>query len=273
MFDKLLESEPTTANIKSRRNYFLTTSLIVGVFFLSAVIASIYASDFGIGDSSIEITEMLAPVEMAAPENKPRPQAPAAPTQTKSDLPTRTENMARVDEPTIVPSTISSAKNTVASRPDGRFKLGPVDSNVGSPTGYSGPARGPGSEVVGRLSDGNDNETELVESNTKTPPPVSKPKPPVSRAPMSGGVVNGKASSLPKPNYSAAAKAIKAGGEVKVQVTIDEAGRVISASAISGHQLLRGDAERAARNARFSPTLLTGTPVKVTGVIIYNFVM
>jgi len=41
---------------------------------------------------------------------------------------------------------------------------------------------------------------------------------------------------------------------------------------VSGHPLLRGAAEQAARGARFSPTLLSGQPVKVSGVITYNFV-
>jgi protein TonB len=59
---------------------------------------------------------------------------------------------------------------------------------------------------------------------------------------------------------------------VAVQVLIDEDGRVISANAVSGHPLLRGAAEQAARGARFSQTLLSGQPVKVSGVITYNFV-
>ncbi len=56
---------------------------------------------------------------------------------------------------------------------------------------------------------------------------------------ISGGIVNGKAQNLPIPEYPAAAKAVKAGGEVNVQVTIDEDGSVTEASAVSGHPLLR----------------------------------
>ena len=89
---------------------------------------------------------------------------------------------------------------------------------------------------------------------------------------IDGGVVNGKATSLPVPKYPAAALAVKASGTVKVQVTIDENGSVISASAISGHPLLRAASEQAARRATFSPTLLAGQPVKVTGIIAYNFI-
>ncbi|MBA2378253.1 MAG: TonB family protein, partial [Blastocatellia bacterium] len=59
---------------------------------------------------------------------------------------------------------------------------------------------------------------------------------------------------------------------VTVQVVIDEAGNVISANAVNGHALLRPAAVAAARQAKFSPTMLSGQPVKVSGVITYNFV-
>lgn len=100
-------------------------------------------------------------------------------------------------------------------------------------------------------------------------PPVSQPSPP--RAPISGGVLNGKAISLPKPAYPPIAKAAKASGTVVVQVVVDERGDVISARAISGNPLLQTAAVAAARGAKFSPTKLSGQPVKITGLITYNF--
>lgn len=116
--------------------------------------------------------------------------------------------------------------------------------------------------------------TELV---TDTPPP---PPPGVNQntgtkkitAPISGGVLNGKATSLPPPVYPPIAKAAHASGTVTVQVLVDEEGKVVTARAVSGHPLLQAAAVQAARQARFSPTKLSGQPVKVTGVIIYNFV-
>jgi TonB family protein len=104
------------------------------------------------------------------------------------------------------------------------------------------------------------------------PPPTPESAPtPRPTVPLDGGVLNGKAVSLPKPAYPAIAKAARASGTVVVQVTIDEQGRVISARAVSGHPLLQAAAVSAAQGARFSPTLLSGQPVKVTGVINYNF--
>ncbi|HLM01147.1 MAG TPA: TonB family protein [Pyrinomonadaceae bacterium] len=101
-----------------------------------------------------------------------------------------------------------------------------------------------------------------VFAQTESPQPKS----------VSAGVVNGKATSLPKPEYPPAAKAVRAGGSVNVEVTIDENGGVVSAKAVSGHPLLQSAAVAAARQAKFTPTRLAGKPVKVTGIIVYNFV-
>jgi Ca-activated chloride channel family protein len=88
---------------------------------------------------------------------------------------------------------------------------------------------------------------------------------------ISGGVVNSKASSLVAPTYPAAAKAVNASGAVNVQIVIDEQGNVISATATGGHPLLRAAAVAAAQQSKFAPTLLSGNPVKVTGIMVYNF--
>ncbi|HKP37540.1 MAG TPA: TonB family protein [Pyrinomonadaceae bacterium] len=100
---------------------------------------------------------------------------------------------------------------------------------------------------------------------TKSTPRAEIPKT------VSGGVLNGKATSLPQPTYPPIARAAHASGAVNVQVTVDESGNVISANAVSGHPLLKQSAVAAARQARFSPTKLSGQPVKVTGIIVYNF--
>jgi protein TonB len=56
-------------------------------------------------------------------------------------------------------------------------------------------------------------------------------------------------------------------------VILDEAGKVVSANATSGPQILRDAATQAALKARFSPTKLSGQPVKVSGVINYKFAL
>lgn len=89
---------------------------------------------------------------------------------------------------------------------------------------------------------------------------------------ISGGVLNGKATVLPKPVYPRAAREKKAQGAVSVMVVVDEEGNVIEANAVTGHELLREAAVDAAWKAKFSPTKLSGEPIKVKGVIVYNFV-
>lgn len=88
---------------------------------------------------------------------------------------------------------------------------------------------------------------------------------------ISGGVVNGKAISLPKPVYPAEAKEGNINGSVNVEIIIDRSGNVISAKAVSGHILLQNPAVEAAKEAKFHPTLLEGVPVEVSGTIVYNF--
>ncbi|HYX42324.1 MAG TPA: TonB family protein, partial [Pyrinomonadaceae bacterium] len=120
-------------------------------------------------------------------------------------------------------------------------------------------------------SAGAGNVAAVVKVDDAPPPPNVAPKAPVK--PMSGGVLNGRAVNLPVPEYPLAARNAHASGLVTVEVVVDVNGRVISAHATSGHASLRAAAEQAALRARFSPTLLSGQPVKVVGVIHYNFAL
>lgn len=91
---------------------------------------------------------------------------------------------------------------------------------------------------------------------------------------VSAGIVNGKAVSLPKPEYPPEARKLNLVGKVDVKVVINESGHVISAKSIGGieNQQIRKVCEEAAMKAEFSPTILSGKPVKVIGVIVYNFI-
>ena len=95
----------------------------------------------------------------------------------------------------------------------------------------------------------------------------------VSKAPISGGVLNGRAISLPQPSYPPIARAARASGTVLVQIVVNERGCIQTARAVSGHPLLQAAAVQAARQACFAPTRLSGQPVKVSGAITYNFLL
>jgi TonB family protein len=60
---------------------------------------------------------------------------------------------------------------------------------------------------------------------------------------------------------------------VQIQVTISEEGRVIEATVLNGNPFLRQAALDAARRWVFTPTRLSGAPVKVQGILTFNFVL
>ncbi|HEX3252250.1 MAG TPA: TonB family protein [Pyrinomonadaceae bacterium] len=103
------------------------------------------------------------------------------------------------------------------------------------------------------------------------PPPSPGPKPILK--PVSGGVLNGTAIYLPPPVYPEAAKRMRTQGVVTVDVILDETGKVVAANASGGPAILRDAAIQAALKAKFSPTKLSGQPVKVSGVINYKFAL
>lgn len=109
----------------------------------------------------------------------------------------------------------------------------------------------------------------VVQLESEPPPPAPRP----ILKPVSGGVLNGTAISLPSPSYPETARRLRMVGVVTVEVVVDETGKVISAVAGSGPAVLRDVAVHAAMRAQFSPTKLSGQPVKVSGVINYKFAL
>jgi protein TonB len=264
MFEHLVESTSHKDDIARKGSFILGTVVVYVILGTALFVAGIYWYDAQLENQNLELTTLVAPVpvmpqtqqaepEKAKPADQPKDQAVA----------TRTELVARVDQP-IAPKEVSAVASKVPPIPKGvpvaigtanteATVSGPIGSGSGGIPGGTGTAPAP----VVNLGD------------APPPPPVPTPKKPT--APISGGVLNGKAISLPKPAYPAIAKTARASGQVTVQVTIDENGSVISARAVGGHPLLQAAAVAAARQARFSPTKLSGQPVKVTGVITYNF--
>ncbi len=91
------------------------------------------------------------------------------------------------------------------------------------------------------------------------------------RQPPIDSNLTSKAVEIPDPSYPPAARALKLAGTVSVEVTVDEKGNVILATAKSGNPLLTASAENAARKAKFKPFLMLGSPVKVRGTLVYGF--
>ncbi len=258
MFENLVESNSHKDDLSRKGSFILATSLVYGVLGLAFFVAGIYWYDAHLDTQALELTTLVAPVPVPQAPKQPEKQETAKPQKVEQNVDVRKELIADVSRTELVPKEISAkASNIPPVRQGVTTVIGSSDSNasaplpVGSGSG-TGVATGP---------------TKVNIADEPPPPPA-----PVPRAPISGGVLNGKAISLPKPPYPPIAKQAHASGTVVVQVTIDENGNVISAHAVSGHPLLQAVAVSAARGAKFSPTKLSGQPVKVTGVITYNFV-
>lgn len=270
MLDQLVESK-SNADIDSKRGGFVLTTLVIMVAILfSAYLYSLFAKEYGVGGSDLSLETLVAPpVIEEAPE--PEPEKQPEDKQKDPNVDIRQKIIATMDEPPPkVPDRVSNEASKIPPRDPSKFTI-QGDRNFSAanapPPDYTGRVNttGTGSNS-GATGQGGDSDT----GGAPPPPPPPAPKPVPKQ--ISGGVLNGKARSLPKPAYPAAARAVRAGGPVTVQVLIDENGNVVSASAVSGHPLLKAAAASAARSAKFSPTMLSGQPVKVSGVITYNFV-
>ncbi len=272
MFEQLTETDPEAAEVKGRKSYFIISGVGLGTILFGAMVFSLFAVDFNIGMDEIEMVELLAPIDVT---DQKLPELEAAPKQKPAGGPSKTAirqiNMASLSEsPRDVPTAVSTIQNTSKARVSAeRFEIGKFDSEqVGD--GTSGRGSGTGSGDGTGLGD---DTVAAVEDPAELPPPPVKKDAGIKEKPivLSMGVVNSRAVNLPKPSVPATAKVGNATGTVSVQVLIDEKGKVVSANAVSGNILLRASSEAAARNAQFTPTLLSGTPIKISGVINYHF--
>jgi protein TonB len=269
MFDTLVESGSHTGDLARKGSFFLGTMVLYLVVLLGVAVLSIYLYNDAIPDPSLELLTLVAPVPMAEAEPaKPDEPKPAA----KSEPQTAMVKEMAVIAPVTVNKEIASEKaKIVETKISKAIAIGKED--IGDPGNVTlgGPVGPPGGSGGG----GGGGGAPVVSSNDEPPPPPppAPTPPPKPKTVVSGGVLNGKAISKPQPAYPPIAKAARAAGTVTVQILVDESGRVVSASAVSGHPLLQQAAVAAARQARFSPTLLSGQPVKVSGVITYNFVL
>jgi protein TonB len=255
MFENLVESGSHTADTKRRGSFILVTLAVYGVLIVAGAIAGILMAPAYIDMQNLELTALIAPVPVpqAAKAEAAKPEKVIV----DKNVDVRKELIANVDRPDLVPKTVSAKASDVP----------PVRNNVVTMVGTSN------SNAVAPMAPGAGTSSiistpQKVVINDEPPPPPPKPTP---HAPISGGVLNGRAVHLVIPAYPQIARTAHASGAVQVQVLIDENGNVISARAMSGHPLLQAAAVAAARSSKFTPTKLSGQPVKVNGVIIYNF--
>src|ERR1041384_2379434 len=253
MFNNLIESSSHAKEFKRRGSFVLLTTITYGVLLIVGGVVSVYAYDAHLDGQSYELEITFVPLAPEAvrpepPKNTIRPASNSNETPSRS---VRTDLITSTSDPTKVPIHIGTTASSVPpARPE----------SIGGPFNADPPAPA----FSGRgVSNGTGN-TPAVEIDVQPPPPAATPKPePPKVLKVSIGVLQGKILSLPKPNYPPIAKQLRLQGQISVQVLIDEQGKVVSAKALGGHQILVNAAEASATQARFSPTLLSNQPVKV----------
>ena len=266
MFANLIESDSHTREFKRRSSFFLVTTAAYALILFAAGIASIYAYDARLEaqTDSLEVLNWIPPVTPAVRPDRPEPirRAPASTNNSRvSPQPVRPVLYENPESPLKPPDRISTDPNPIPPAPPHAIIGNYIGDPILPPTSSTGcvTCSGNGTGPVVRVD------------TTTTPPPPTPVKPQTQRLPST--VLASKAISLPQPPYPPMARQIRAQGSVNVQILVDEQGKVISTQIVSGNPMLTSAAKEAAMRARFTPTILNGQPVKIQGVIIYNFVL
>lgn len=246
MFTSSLEYQSAHS---SRTVYFLATGTIWIMSMLAVIAGGIYFYD-------AKLNEQLRIVAFLVP-------SPPPPPPSKVGGQTATGRYMQTALPDHkLPTEISNVHRTSDL---------PTGVGVGDPAGD--PDGEPGG-VIGGLIGGVHSGTGQLPRELPPPPKVEKEQlevPPPSIVRRHESVLRGNAVTRKIPDYPTLARNANIQGDVQVEIIIDENGDVVAASVISGHQLLQSVALQAAKQWKFKPTLLNGTPVKVQGLLTFRF--
>ena len=268
MFTNLIESQSHRREFKRRSSFFLITVAAYTLALCGAGIASVYAYDAQLEaqTSSLELLNWVPPVTPAAPkpttEHPPTVRKPAtsnAPVDPNIRIAERTANVPPTNDPRVVPTKVGV---TGIGIPPSTGPIRLSDRNVDPPTATTGNS--------GNCISCSDASPAVVMTGKPPEPPVVKP--PTTQH-VTSVVLSGKATSLPQPMYPRIAKDAHVQGTVSIQILVSEEGKVLSAQVVSGNAMLITAAKDAAMRARFTPTMLNGQPVKIQGIINYNFTL
>lgn len=274
MFNSLVESGSHRADLRRKSKFFLGATAFYALLLAVTGVGSIYAYNATIDDrSELEVLSIMrfSPAE-ARPEPARREEQRPAPSNGRES-----QAAMRVDELSVITPlhgdrvASANAKDINARTP---VVFGPINreaTTAGGPahTNYAGGPGGPGGDIGPPRVDDNTTPPPLPPRTAPTPAPAEHKGP----LRLTSTLLASKIVSKPAPPYPALAKQLGVQGSVTVQFLIDEQGRVVNAKATSGHPLLQAAAVKAAYTATFTPTVLSGKPTTVTGVITYNFVL
>ena len=260
MFDKLIESSKQRRRGRTGK-YFLITSVAYAVMLTAFGVTAILWFDPQMAEAFSNITTIAVP---------PPPGGPSAPETRPQTATSSTVSPASFNPhvpPGPIPPPISVSTGLVA---------GPVGAPCTPPCG-SGPGTSGG--IIGAPQLDSEppppapTKVSKLEPPPPTPTPLPTPKPtPAAPIKVSEGVVLGSALRKVYPTYPAIARPLRLSDAVEVQILISEEGRVIDAVVLKGHPLFREVSLQAARQWTFNPTQLSRVPVRINGIITFNFV-
>jgi protein TonB len=275
MFTHLIESSSHKKDMARRGRFFLGTLSFYGLLLLVAGVASVYAYDTHLGKQNLELYSVvmipLPPAESRPPD---RPQ-PAAGGARRDELTQRATAIAPLLDNTRPPATVSTERNRFAEIPRHNAPYVVTGRDVDPRNRGGGVLDMPGGGNYPNNLNRHAVVVPVAPAEDPLPPPTPTPSPvkPRQQIRVSSSVISSKIISKPAPAYPTLAKQAGVQGAVTVEILVDEQGRVVSAQATNGHPLLRAAAQQSAYQARFSPTSISGQPVKVSGMITYNFIL
>ena len=267
MFTNLIESQSHRREFKRRSSFFLITVASYAVILFGAGIASIYAYDaqLEMQTNSLEVLSWVPAVTPVQPKpiaDHPQPVRRNSPSNAPVDPNISVAERRNAFAPTNDPSKVPDQPGTTAATDPpvtGPFRLTGRDADPQPPATNS--------NTCSTCS----NTATVVTVPDKAPEPVPV-KPPTTER-VTSVILRSKAVNLPQPPYPMIAKQAHVQGPVSIQVLVSEEGKVLSAQVVSGNPMLSSAAKDAALRARFTPTMLNGQPVKIQGLITYNFVL
>ena len=275
MFSNLIESGSHTKDLKRRGKFFIGALAFYGLLLAVVGVGSIYAYNTSLDEQNNY--EVFKIIRFPTQQEKPEPATPRVASRPEANSGGGKPQIAQVREVAVLTFRTDlppAREDTPILARHMPYKIG--GENIVPMPGGGGIGDGPVGPVG--LKDGT-GVVVVTDTGETAPPPVKVTPTPEPRQQHTGplrlpsAIIAGKATYKPAPPYPIIAKQIKQQGSVAVQIVVDEQGRVISAKATSGPPLLLHAAEQAASQARFSPTTLNGQPVKISGVITYNFVL
>src|SRR5947208_11706388 len=178
MFDQLVESGSHSADLKRKGGFLLGFTIAYLVLIVVGAVAGIMLATANIDQQTLELTALIAPVpvpQAAKPKDEPKPEK----VEINKNVDVRKELIADVSRADLVPKTVSAKASDIPPVRKGVVTMvGGSNSNATSPVA---PGAGTGNII---------SAPSKVEVAEAPPPPPPKPTPP--RAPISGGVLNGK---------------------------------------------------------------------------------